>query len=181
MRLGVPAAIVALAGVVLIMGTAPARAATVRVGAYNIDCSDNGDNTAVTGSTAGLPPVVQAMGQHHLAGNVQPVDVLALSELLDTSNTTVSSTLLAFVNSLNAIYGPGTYAYSATPDPTSSQGSNGPSGLIYKPSTIQVLGATALSYSGNSAFTNPRAPMRFELEATGSSSPFYLYVSHMKA
>ena len=180
----VPAAsMVALAvlGCVLSGAPTPARAATVRVGAYNIDCSDNGDNTAVTGSTAGLPSVVQAMGQHHLAGNAQPVDVLALTELLDTSNTTVSSTLPAFVDSLNSIYGPGTYAYSATPDPTSSQGSNGPSGLIYKPGTIAVIGTKTLEYSGNSAFTNPRAPVRFELEPVGSTSPFYLYVSHMKA
>ena len=29
-----------------------ARGATIRVGEYNIDCSDNGNNNAVTGTTA---------------------------------------------------------------------------------------------------------------------------------
>jgi endonuclease/exonuclease/phosphatase family metal-dependent hydrolase len=162
-----------------------ANAQTLRIAEYNIDCSDQGNNNAVTGSSAGIPAVIQAMGQHHLAGNAQPVDVLTLTELLDTDNNSITSTTLpALVNSLNAIYGAGVYAYDTTPDPTSGGAQfNGPSGLIYDSQVVQVIGAKSLSYSGNSSNSNPRAPMRYELQPIGygASADFYVYVTHTKS
>jgi hypothetical protein len=158
-----------------------AHAQTIRIGEYNIDCSDQGNNGAVTGSTAGIPAVIQAMGQHSLAGNAQPVDVMALTEMLDTNGSgTYSTTLPALVNSLNALYGAGTYAFDPTLDNTGlpSTQYNGPSGLIYDSKVVQVVGAETLTL-GN----YPRAPMRYELEPVGgnASSAFYLYVSHTKS
>ena len=161
------------------------QAETLRIGDYNIDCSDQGNNNAVSGPNAGIPAVIQAMGQHHLAGNAQPVDVMALTELLDTNNNSItSSTLPALVNSLNAIYGSGVYAYATTPDPTSGGTQfNGPSGLIFNTQTVQLISAKSLLYSGNSGNSNPRAPMRYELQPVGygSNADFYIYVSHMKS
>jgi endonuclease/exonuclease/phosphatase family metal-dependent hydrolase len=161
---------------------APAMAATLRIAEYNIDCSDQGNNDAVSGSSAGIPAVIQAMGQHQLAGNAQPVDVLTLTELLDTNdNSITSSTLPALVNSLNAIYGAGVYAYDTTPDPTTGGTQfNGPSGLIYDTQAVQVISAEALPYSSN---TYPRAPMRYQLRPVGygSNADFYVYVQHTKS
>ncbi len=163
----------------------PAGATTLRIAEYNIDCSDQDNNNAVSGANAGIPAVFQAMGLHHLGTNVQPVDVMTLTELLDTNNNSITSTTLpALVNSLNAIYGAGVYAYDTTPDPTSGGTQfNGPSGLIYDTKTVQVISAKSLLYSGNSSNSNSRAPMRYELQPIGygSNADFYVYVSHMKS
>jgi hypothetical protein len=124
---------------------------------------------------------------HHIGSNAQPVDVLALTEMLDTNNNSVtSSTLPALVNALNAIYGPGYYAYDNTPDPTSGGTQfNGPSGLIYNTHTVQVVPGSekALAYSGDNTNSVPRAPMRYTLQPVGygSNADFYLYASHYKA
>jgi endonuclease/exonuclease/phosphatase family metal-dependent hydrolase len=170
---------------IIILFASPARATILRIAEYNIDCSDQGNNNAVSGSNAGIPAVIQAMGQHHLGTNAQPVDVMTLTELLDTNNNSItSSTLPALVNSLNAVYGAGTYAYDSTPDPTSGGTQyNGPSGIIYNTRTVQVISAQSLAYSGNSSNTNPRAPMRYELcpVGYGSNADFYVYVSHTKS
>jgi endonuclease/exonuclease/phosphatase family metal-dependent hydrolase len=161
------------------------QAQTLRIAEYNIDDSDEGNNNNITGSGAGVPTVMQAMGIHSLVGDSQPLDVLALTELLDTNNNSITSTTLpALVNALNNIYGAGTYAYVNTPDPTSGGTSeNGPSGLVYNTKTVQVIGSESLLYSGNSAQTNPRAPMRYELQPVGygSNADFYIYVTHMKS
>src|ERR1019366_4514938 len=172
---------VALASVV----ARSAAATTLRIAEYNIDCSDQDNNSAVTGANAGIPAVIQAMGLHHLGANAQPVDVMALTELLDTNNNSITSTTLpALVNSLNALHGAGVYAYDTTPDATSGGTQyNGPSGLIYDTKTVQVISAKSLLYSGNSSNSNPRAPMRYELQPIGyeSNADFYVYVSHMKS
>ena len=115
-----------------------AAATTLRIAEYNIDCSDQDNNNAVSGPNAGIPAVIQAMGLHHLGANAQPVDVMAVTELLDTNNNSITSTTLpALVNSLNALYGAGVYAYDTTPDLTSGGTQfNGPSGLIYDTQTV---------------------------------------------
>jgi hypothetical protein len=166
---------------------ATAQAETLRVVEYNIDCSDQGNNNNITGSSAGIPGIIQAIGNHHIGSNAQPVDVLALTEMLDTNNNSItSSTLPALVNALNAVYGAGYYAYDNTPDPTSGGTQfNGPSGLIYNTHTVQVVPGSekALAYSGDSSNSVARAPMRYTLQPVGygSNADFYLYVSHYKA
>ncbi len=111
----------ARARIVLAIGAAsamalPAAATTLRVVEYNVDDSDQGNNDNI----ADLTTVLQGIGNHHIAGNAQPFDVLGLTELLDTNNNSItSSTLPLLVTSLNNIYGAGTYAYD--PDPRSDE------------------------------------------------------------
>ncbi len=139
---------------------------------YNID-ADTGSND----SGPGLTTVLQAIGNEHLDGNAQPIDVLALQELYSTPSVTLSY----IVGQLNSIYGAGTYAYDATTDPTTGGTGGGPSGLIYNTKTVRDVAAVAIgSASGSGA---ARAPMRYTLQPVGAGAmaQFYLYVSHAKS
>ena len=81
---------------------------------------------------------------------------------------------------LNNIYGAGTNAYDTTPDPVANPTTqfDGPSGLIYNTKTVTDLGAKAVGFT-----TNPRSPMRYELQpvGAGAAGDFYMYVTHMKS
>jgi len=144
----------------------------LRIVTYNVK-ADTGSND----SGAGLTTVLQAIGNEHLNGNAQPIDVLALQELYSTPSVTLSY----IVGQLNGIYGAGTYAYDTTADPTTGGSGGGPSGLIYNTKTVRDVGAVAIgTVSGSGA---ARAPMRYTLQplATGAAATFYLYVSHAKS
>ncbi len=149
----------------------------LRVVNYNID-QDTQGKTGVPG--ADMTMVLQAIGNAHLAGNAQPIDVLALEELYQTKTTT----LQPIVAALNAIYPTAHYVFDTTTDATTGNTltGNGESGLIYNANTVQLLGALSVgSASGSGA---PRAPMRYKLAPKGyndHSADFFLYVSHMKS
>ncbi|HEX4414320.1 MAG TPA: hypothetical protein VH107_11875, partial [Lacipirellulaceae bacterium] len=64
---------------------------TLRVVNYNID-QDTG-SSGVPGSD--MTTVLQAIGNEHLAGNAQPIDVLALEELYGTPSTTLQPIVAA--------------------------------------------------------------------------------------
>ena len=161
--------------------TAAAATTELRVAEYNIDDSDQGNNNNITAANAGVPAVLEAIGLHHIGTNAQPIDILALTELLDTNNNSVtSSTLPLVVSSLNNYYGAGTYAYATTPDPTSGGTQfNGPSGIIYNTHTVSVVSATTLALGSGIN----RAPIRYLLQPVGygANSDFYMYVDHYKA
>lgn len=168
-----------------LVGTAAAQA--LRVVTYNIDADTGGATGAIGGSQAGpgLTDVLQAIGNAKLAGNAQPIDVLALEELNATksgSTGTPSITLDFIVSQLNNIYGAGTYATNNVVDATTGGTGGGPSGIIYNTHTVQVLSAAVIgSASGSGA---PRAPMRYKLAPAGyndHSADFFLYVSHTKS
>jgi hypothetical protein len=156
-------------------------AQTLRVVTYNIDADTGGATGQAGGPTSGpgMATVLQGIGAVSLAGNSQPIDVLALEELYGNPSTT----LQYVVGQLNAIYGAGTYAYDTTTDPTNGNflTGNGPSGLIYNTHTVQDLGAVAIGTPSSSGA--PRDPMRFELAPVGygSAADFYLYVDHAKS
>src|SRR5271169_3159333 len=95
---------------VLTVLTAVAGAQTLRIASYNIDDADQGNDNNITASYAGLPTVIQAIGQHHLGTNAQPVDVLGVEEL----NSTTMSNL---VSQLTNFYGAGSYTFDQTTDP----------------------------------------------------------------
>jgi hypothetical protein len=164
-------------------GLAVASAQTLRVVSYNIDCEDQGSDNNITASYAGIPTVIQAIGNHHLGANSQPVDVLGVEELNST-------TLANLVTALNNIYGAGTYTYDHTTDPNTG---GGPDGLIYNTHTVQVISAHSVgdgTYSGavGAAITSPvssvpRSPMRYQLRPVGygSNADFYMYVSHARS
>ena len=159
----------------------PVWADTLRVVTYNIQADTGGAVGSIGGPDAGpgLTTVLQAIGSESLAGDAQPIDVLALQEL----NGTPTTTLNFIVGQLNSIYGAGTYAYDTTTDPTDGNGltGNGPSGLIYNTHTVKVVSAVSIGPVGSSGAA--RAPMRYELESvnSGPASDFYMYVSHMKS
>ena len=98
---------------------------------------------------------------------------------------------------MNAIYGPGTYAYDATHDPSTGGGADG---LIYNTQTVQVVSARALktgqtvllqsdgtyssAYSAGGGTNGvTRAPMVYQLRpiGRGTSVDFYFYVSHARS
>ncbi len=170
-----------LAAVVTILACgAPAHAGVLRVVTYNIDADTGGQTGQIGGPTAGpgLTTVLQGIGSKDLAGNAQPIDVLALEELNNTSTTTLDF----IVGQLNAIYGAGTYAYDLTVDPTDGNTTgNGPSGLIFNTKTVADRGATFIGAPSSTGA--PRAPMRYLLQPIGGGldSQFYLYVSHAKS
>jgi endonuclease/exonuclease/phosphatase family metal-dependent hydrolase len=158
--------------------TANAGGITLRVATYNIDCSDQG----IVAPNAGFDTILQGIGQHHLAGNAQPIDILAMQELFDASpNHSTSATLPSVATTFNGIYGGSNYTYDATFDPTSSNSTNGPSGIVYNSQKLTVVSAVALGTPSGTSF--PRAPMRYAMHVNGtpSADDFYLYVSHYKA
>src|SRR3954453_1126171 len=145
--------------------------AMLRIVSYNIDDADQGNDNNITASYGGLPAVLQAIGQHHIGTNAQPIDVLGVEELNPT-------TLANLVNALNNIYGAGTYAYDPTNDPTTGAGTDG---LIYNTHTIHVVSAAVIGTASGSGAA--RAPLRYLLRPIGYApgAEFYMYVSHYKA
>src|SRR5437879_2058408 len=103
--------------------------ATLRIVSYNLNADTNGRTTA----GPGVATVLEGIGADSIAGDVRPIDVLALQET--TSN---SATVQPIVDALNARYGAGTYAMSpfqageAFGDPTTG---NGPNALVYDTKT----------------------------------------------
>ena len=170
-----------VAATCLVIAPRPTPAQTLRVVTYNIDADTGGSVGQLGGPDAGpgLTTVLQAIGNEHLSGNAQPIDVLALQELYGTPTTTLNY----IVGQLNGIYGAGTYAYDTTTDPTDGNTltGNGPSGLIYNTKTVVDLGAVAIGTPSSSGAA--RDPMRYELQpvGTGSTANFYVYVDHAKS
>ncbi len=184
-RLGLLATICAASHFVLSFSLASAD--TLRIVTWNIDADTGGAVGAMGGVNGGpgLIAVLQAIGQENLAGNAQPIDVLALEELNGTGANAANATnaTLEFVTTqLNDIYGAGTYAYDKVTDQTdgSSETGNGPSGLIYNTKTVQDLGATSIGTVGSNGAA--RAPMLYQLAPVGNSAAsFYMYVEHAKS
>ena len=116
---------------------------TLRIVSYNIDDFDQGNDNNITASYAGLPTVLQAIGQHHIGTNAQPIDVLGLEEL----NSTTLGNLAAAMNSQPGVSA-GTYAYYSIADPNTGGGADG---LIYNTHTVQVVSAITLADSSSGA------------------------------
>ncbi|MBL8875759.1 MAG: endonuclease/exonuclease/phosphatase family protein [Phycisphaerae bacterium] len=169
-RLGLPLLLASLAG-----ADAPGA---IRVVTYNVQSSGLG----IVPPNPGFDTVMQAIGNHHLAGNAQPIDVLSLQELDGTQFTPGNSATLPYiVSQLNAIYGPNVYAADTLKNPTTGGTGGGPNGLVYNTTTIQMVQAKVVGTASGSGA--PRAPMRYQLRPIGygTSADFYIYVSHYKA
>jgi hypothetical protein len=164
---------IAIAAIVILAWATSASAATLRIVSYNIDDFDEGNDNNITASYAGLPTVLQAIGQHHIGTNAQPIDVFGVEEL---NSTTLSN----LVNALDSpsLYGADTYAYYAINDPNTGGGQDG---LIYNTHTVQVVSAAAIGTVDTSGAA--RAPLRYQIRPVGygSNADFYMYVSHYKA
>ena len=157
-----------------IIWTSGASADNLRIVTYNISAG-----SVAPGND--LSTVLQAIGNEHLNGNAQPIDVLALQELSYASSE-ASPTLKAIVTNLNNFYGVGTYTYDPIYDPTTGGGTGGgPSGLIYNTNTVRDLGSLVIGTTSSSGAA--RAPVRYNLQPVGGGgdAAFYLYVSHAKS
>ena len=171
-----------------------ATATTLRVVTWNIDADTTDFDVDSNGKQTGIPDaasaegVFSAMGAYKLGGNAQAPDVIALQELFPTTtsggvNTNV--TLSNLVSDLNTIYGAGTYAYNAFTDPSNGSANNtgnGPSGLIYKVSTVSINNVTTIGSPATDDVA--RTPLRYSLQVngvSGAAGQFYLYNDHYKA
>lgn len=171
---------IGLGAVIFSAVTAPAGTGTLRIVSYNTDEADQNSEDNLTASWAGLPIVFQAIGEHHIGTNAQPIDVMGVEELNPTTGTQNGATTLGnMVTALNNIYGAGAYAYYNIVDGNTGGGA-GPDGLVYNTNTVQIISATTLAFGTSGA---ARAPLRYQIRPVGygSDADFYMYVSHYKA
>ena len=140
----------------------------------NADTNGSG-GVGTLASTAALTTVLQAIGQSSLAGNKQTPDVLAFEELSYPTTNAYSPTLPVIISCLDAAYPAATIP--SIPPLTLRMGMT----LATAPaawSTTPIRERLGRHYLGRGRQRSAR-PIRFELEPVGSSTPFYLYVSHM--
>ena len=178
---------------------ASAAAKTIRVVTYNIQSDISGVTTPrpglITPSSGGSVTnggVLEGIGEEILAGNFQPIDILALQET--TSNST---TVQPIVNGLNAFYSahgiPAGYAmstYQATESGGFTGGGNGPNALVYNTNTVQLVASVPVDPPGGTSNLGSisgmyREVMRYEFAPAGvtptTNNEFYVYVSHYKS
>jgi endonuclease/exonuclease/phosphatase family metal-dependent hydrolase len=150
-------------------------AATLRIVSWNIEDDIDGATTPLPGFNT----VLQGIGNELLAGDAQPLDIMGLEET--TSNTTTVQPILNF---LNADY-PGsnyqTSSYQATEEGGDVADGNGPNAIVYNANTVTLLATVGVGTPLGSSNGEYRQVVRYEFEAVGSTSPFYMYVSHMKS
>ncbi len=154
-----------------------AQSETLRVATYNIEADING----VTAPRSGLYQVLEGIGEQLIAGNAQPLDILALEET--TSN---SITVAPIVSNLNTFYsGSAVYAQSTVQGGQSGTNAsgNGPNAIVYNTKTLQLLATVGVGNPLGSTNGEYRQVMRYEFEPVGGSASniFYLYVTHMKS
>jgi hypothetical protein len=169
----------------LLIAIAPALSAqTLRIVSWNVNADTTDPVNFNNASATQVQTVLAGIGAEHLAGHAQPIDVLALEELHGSSNSVLSTTLATLVTDLDAAYPGSNYKADTTIDPTDGPTGtgNGPSGLIYNANTVVDVGAEVVDPSPSSG-TDPRAPIRYTLQAAGdgAASQFYMYVEHAKA
>jgi endonuclease/exonuclease/phosphatase family metal-dependent hydrolase len=149
-------------------------AGTLRIVDWNIEDDINGATTP----RAGFNTVLQGMGNELIAGDAQPIDVMTLEET--TSNTTTVQPILSM---LNGDYAGANYqmsSYQATQSGSNASG-NGPNALVYNANTVTLLASVGVGTPTGSGNGEYRQVVRYELEPIGGSTPFYVYVSHMKS
>ncbi|MDX2038445.1 MAG: Calx-beta domain-containing protein [Isosphaeraceae bacterium] len=141
-------------------------AGTLRVVSYNIAAAGGNPRS-------GLNTLLEAMGNESYAGNAQPIDILLLQEV--QSQTTTTAAVLALMNSL---YGSGSYARGTLNGGTTGSGTQG---IVYRTSTVQLLGEAAVGTASSSG--QPRQTIRHHVQPVGYSNntAFYIYNSHFKA
>src|SRR6185436_17686541 len=97
-----------------------------------------------------------------------------------------TTTLNYIVGQLNTVFPGNTYAYAPFGTSNGDLTGNGPNGLIYNTTTVQVLGGiyAPTTIGTPSSSGAPRTPMRYTLAPKGlndHSADFTIYVSHAKA
>lgn len=158
------------------------HAQTLRIVTYNTANDVSGNNTVDYLPRTGMSNVLQAIAALNVAGNARPIDILALQESVYYTGSGINPTAQGFVNLLNSVYGSGAYA-AATVNGTTDGNSigNGPQTLVYRISTVQLIGQQALGTPSGSGI--PRQVMLYQFQPVGysASSSFYLFNNHYKS
>jgi endonuclease/exonuclease/phosphatase family metal-dependent hydrolase len=153
----------------------PAFAGTLRIVTWNIEDDINGATTPLPGFNT----VLQGIGNQIIQNDAQPLDIMALEET--TSNAT---TVQPILNDLNGDYAGANYqmsSYQATESGNNATGGNGPNAIVYNAKTVTLLASVGVGTPGGSSNGEYRQVVRYEFEAVGTTTPFYIYVSHMKS
>jgi endonuclease/exonuclease/phosphatase family metal-dependent hydrolase len=140
---------------------------SLRIVSYNVA------NAVNAPLRAGLDTVLQAVGAETVQGHQQPIDVLALQEVLHQNTTTQ-----AVVNLLNGIYGAGVYGRGTLDGATTGDGTEG---VVYDMQTVRLLSETTVGTASTTG--QPRQALRYLFQPVGygPDAAFYLYDSHYKA
>jgi PKD repeat protein len=185
-----------------ITAVASAQTRTIRVVTYNIQADVTINGVGITNPLAGLIApfsgtgtftqnssgtvtnggVIEGIGEEILAGNYQPIDILALQE---TTNNAVG--VQPIVDGLNAFYSSRSInaGYAMSPYQATSTGGDGggPNALVYNTNTLQLIGSFPIGTPSSSGA--PRVPMRYQFApagvATNASNLFWVYNSHYKS
>lgn len=152
-----------------------AEAGTVRIVDWNIEADINGATTP----RPQFNTVLQGMGNTLIAGNAQPIDIMALEET--TSNATTVTPILAMLNGDYPGANYQTSAYQGTESGNDPASGNGPNAIVYNANTVTLLGAVGVGSPGGSSNGEYRQVVRYEFQPVTGTAPFYIYVSHMKS
>src|SRR5438874_2089233 len=137
-----------------------------RIADYNIASS-------MSSPATGLDTILQGIGNEHLNGVTQPIDLLALEEIESQATTAAAVTTL-----MNNLYGAGLYSHGTLDGGSSGSGTQG---ILYNTQKLQLLSEAAVGTVSTNG--QPRQALRYKMHPIGYSSTadFYVYVSHYKA
>ena len=123
-----------------------------------------------------LVTVLEAIGEEVVNGIAKPIDILLLQEQDEPFTTTQ-----LIVNSLNNVYGAGTYARGTLA--TGPSFSSLRQSVVYHTGTVQLLEERSIARTTIGVSTPPREAQRTKFRPVGydSSADFYIYNSHFKA
>src|SRR5271170_2782510 len=170
-----PRTLFALTLTLAVVRVVRADTTTLRIVDWNIEDDINGATTPLPGFNT----VLQGIGNEIIAGDAQPLDIMALEET--TSNAT---TVQPILNMLNGDYAGANYkmsSYQGTESDNDLTDGNGPNAIVYNANTVQLLNSVGVGTPGGSSNGEYRQVVRYEFQAIGAASPFYVYVSHMKS
>jgi hypothetical protein len=146
-----------------------------------LPCDASAQLRIVTYNTTGainsnLEIVLRSIGEEIRNGFAKPIDVLLLQEQNSPSSDTQT-----FVNYLNTVYGPGTYArgsLSGLPVTSAIRQT-----IVYNTQSVDLVAEARFGDAGGTSSQQPRQTMRYQLRPDGydSSADFYVYNSHYKA
>ena len=180
---------------------ASAQTQIIRVVSYNIQADVTIGSEVITNPLAGLIApfsgtgtftqnssgtttnggALECIGQEVLAGNYQPIDVLALQEVY--TNATVQSV----VDGLNTFYAartnPARYAMSPLQLTTTGGTGGGPNAMVYNTNTLQLIASVAVGTTSGSGIARQVGRYLFAPAgvATNAANTFYVYDSHYKS
>ena len=117
--------------------------------------------------------VLSAIGQEEVNGIARPIDVLLLQE-----QATLTQTTQAIVDSLNRVYGEGTYTRGIVSGRTNGGGRNA---IVYNTHTVELIEEEA--FGRLSVNAGARQSMQYILRPVGygPEADFHAYVTHFKA